>query len=70
MKEQDSLILSFVGVKLLTKTNLQNEIMAQMPLKSLRFQNSDDLSISFVVTDKTVEMNQILIEAHKVLESL
>jgi aspartate kinase len=70
MKEQDGLILSFVGVKLSTKANLQNEILDQMPFKNLRFQNSDDLSMSFVVTDKAVEINQILIEAHKILEAL
>ena len=70
MKENENLLVSFVGVKLSNKANLTNEILGQMSHRKLRFQKSDDLSISFVVDDTNVEMSQILIDAHKVLEAL
>ena len=68
MKEQEGVIISFVGVRLKERLNLQDEIINHMSSVKMRFLKSDDLSQSFLVEDSTLEMNQILNEAHKVLD--
>lgn len=70
MKNSEGIIVSFVGVGLTTQSNLQDKILKLMSPVKLRFVKNDDLFQSFLVEDDSIELNQIIIEAHKVLEQV
>jgi aspartate kinase len=69
LRDDAGLVVSFVGIRLGDQSNLRDEIIEKMSTVKLRFLKADELSLSFLVDDSAQDLNQVLIEAHKVLES-